>query len=72
MALILVRGENNTKLLSAIADIEKHGNLNLITKPKVIDSNFADSLVEDIFSLYAAHHSEQRQCFCFLCREVMP
>ena len=50
MALILVRGENNTKLLSAIADIEKHGNLNLITKPKVIDSNFADSLVENILN----------------------
>ncbi len=50
MALILVRGENNTKLLSAIADMEKHANLNLITTPKVIDADFADSLVESILN----------------------
>ena len=50
MALILIRGENNTKLLSAIADIEKHAGLTLVTKPKVIDSNFADSLVENILN----------------------
>ena len=48
MALILVRGENNSKLLSAIADMERHGNLNLISKPKVVDASFADSLVEGI------------------------
>ena len=50
MALILIRGENNSKLLSAISDMEKHGNLNLVTKPKVIDADFADSLVEDILN----------------------
>lgn len=50
MALILVRGENNSKLLSAIADMERHANINLVTKPKVIDSNFADSLVEKILN----------------------
>ncbi|MBE6498770.1 MAG: DUF356 domain-containing protein [Methanobrevibacter sp.] len=50
MALILVRGENNSKLLSAINDMERHANLNLVTKPRVIDSNFADSLVEGILN----------------------
>ena len=50
MALILVRGENNSKLLSAIADMERHGNLNLISKPKVVDASFADSLVEGILN----------------------
>lgn len=50
MALILIRGENNSKLLSAIADIEKHASLTLVTKPKVIDSNFADKLVENILN----------------------
>ena len=50
MALILVRGENNSKLLSAISDMERHGNLTLITKPKVIDASFADSLVEGILN----------------------
>ena len=48
MALILIRGENNSKLLSAIADLERHGNLNLVTKPKVVDASFADTLVENI------------------------
>ena len=50
MALILVRGENNTKLLHAIADMERHGNLNLETKPKIIDAEFADALVESILN----------------------
>lgn len=48
MALILIRGESNAKLLNAIADMERHGNLNLMTKPRVIDADFADSLVENI------------------------
>lgn len=50
MALVLVRGENNSKLLNAIADMERHGNLNLSSKPKVIDSKFADELVEQILN----------------------
>ena len=50
MALILVRGENNSKLLSAIADMERHGNLNLVSKPKIVDASFADSLVEGILN----------------------
>ena len=50
MALILVRGENNSKILNAISDIERHGNLNLITKPKVVDASFAYSLVESILN----------------------
>ena len=48
MALILIRGENKPKLLSAISDMERHGNLTLTTKPKVISAEFADSLVEQI------------------------
>lgn len=50
MALVLVRGENNSKLLNAIADMERHGNLNLTTKPKIIDSKFADNIVENILN----------------------
>lgn len=50
MALVLVRGENNSKLLNAIADIERHGNLNLTSKPKLIDSKFADKIVEKILN----------------------
>ena len=50
MALILIRGENNSKLLNSIADLERHGNLNLQGKPKVIDSKFADEIVEKILN----------------------
>jgi hypothetical protein len=50
MALILIRGENNSKLLNAIADMERHGNLSLVSKPKIINADFADSLVEDILN----------------------
>ena len=57
MALILVRGENNSKLLSAITDMERHGNLTLTTRPKVIDASFADSLVEGILNSKLKTHS---------------
>lgn len=50
MALILIRGENYSKILNAIADIERHANLNLVSKPKIIDANFADKLVEKILN----------------------
>ena len=48
MALILIRGENNSKILNAIADVERHANLNLTTKPKRIDAKYADKIVENI------------------------
>lgn len=50
MALVLVRGESNSKLLNAIADMERHGNLTLESKPRIIDSKFADRLVEQILN----------------------
>lgn len=48
MALVLIRGENNSKILNAIADVERHAKLNLVTKPKKIDSKYADEVVEHI------------------------
>lgn len=50
MALILIRGENHSKILDAIADMERHGNLNLTTKPKFVDASFADNMVEGILN----------------------
>lgn len=50
MSLILIRGENKSKLINAILDIERHGNLTLITNPKIISAKFADSLVEQILN----------------------
>ena len=48
MALVLIRGENNSKILNAIADVERHAKLNLSTKPKKIDAKYADKIVENI------------------------
>ena len=50
MALILIRGNKKSKLLNSIVEIELHANLNLVTKPKVISAEFADSLVEQILN----------------------
>lgn len=50
MALILVRGENNSKILNAIADIERHADLTLVTKPKKVDPKFADKIVENVLN----------------------
>ncbi|MDR2829469.1 MAG: DUF356 domain-containing protein [Methanobrevibacter sp.] len=51
MALILIRGENNSKLLNAIADIERHAKLRLISKPKIISAAIADDIVEKILKV---------------------
>ena len=64
MALILVRGENNSKLLSAIADMERHGNLNLTSKPKIVDAAFADSIVEGILNSKLRTKSNVATAFC--------
>lgn len=58
MALILIRGENNTKLLNAIADVERHAHLTVSSKPKLIDSKFADSIVEKILKSKLRSKSE--------------
>ena len=50
MALVLIRGENNAKILNAIADVQRHAKLNLTTKPKRIDANYADKIVEKILN----------------------
>lgn len=50
MALILIRGENNAKILNAIADVERHAKLNLTSKPKKIDAKYADRVVEHILN----------------------
>lgn len=63
MALVLVRGENNSKLLNTIADMERHGNLNLITKPKIINSKYADKLVENILNSKLRNKSKVATAF---------
>ena len=48
MALILIRANTQEKLLNALADIERHANLKIAGKPKIIDSKKADSLAKEI------------------------
>ena len=48
MALILLRADNQSKILNALADIERHANLNIIAKPKVLENNFSDDIAEKI------------------------
>ena len=67
MALVLIRGENNAKILNAIADLERHANLNLTTKPKKIDAKYADKIVENILKAPLRTKSSQNQrryCYC--------
>ena len=63
MALILIRGENNSKILNAIADVERHANLSLLSKPKIIDSRYADNLVEKILNAKLKTKSEVATAF---------
>lgn len=63
MALILIRGENNSKILNAIADVERHANLNLTTKPKKIDAKYADKIVENILKAPLRTKSEVATVF---------
>ena len=48
MALILVRGENNSNIITSIEKIEYKCRLRLISKPKLINPFIADSIVESI------------------------
>ncbi|MDL2270365.1 DUF356 domain-containing protein [Methanobrevibacter sp. OttesenSCG-928-I08] len=74
MALILIRGENNQKLLNAIADVERHANLKILNKPKIIDPKFADNLVEKILnaklrtksSVATAFHTKEDTTYCIM------
>ena len=63
MALILVRGDNNSKLLNAIADIERHAQLHLIGSPQKIDAEFADSIVESILKAPLRNKSKVATAF---------
>lgn len=48
MAIILIRADNQEKILNALADIERHANLKIAGKPKIIDSKKADMIAKGI------------------------
>jgi uncharacterized protein len=63
MALILIRGDNNSKLLNAIADMERHAQLHIINEPQKIDAEFADSIVESILKAPLRNKSKVATAF---------
>lgn len=48
MALILIRAEDQGKLLNTIADIERHAGLKVAGKPRIIDPKKADEIAGKI------------------------
>lgn len=48
MALILIRADNQGKLLNALADIERHANLKIAGSPKIINPQIADRIAKGI------------------------
>lgn len=48
MALILIRANSQGKLLNALADIERHANLKIMGKPKIINPQTADKMAKGI------------------------
>lgn len=48
MALILVRADSKKKLLNSLADLERHGKLKIIGKPRILQPGIADKIMENI------------------------
>lgn len=48
MALILIRAEEQGKLLNTLADIERHAGLKINGKPRIIESKKADQIATKI------------------------
>ena len=48
MALILIRANSQGKILNALADIERHANLKIAGKPKILDPQVADKIAKGI------------------------
>ncbi len=50
MTLILIRAENQTKILNSLADIERHAGLKINGTPKIIDNTMADKYAQSILN----------------------
>lgn len=48
MTLILIRAENQSKILNSLADIERHAGLKINGTPRLIDPTMADKFAEGI------------------------
>jgi uncharacterized protein len=50
MTLILIRAENQTKILNSLADIERHAGLKINGTPKIMDNTMADKYAQSILN----------------------
>ncbi len=48
MTLLLIRGDSYEKLKNALADVDRHAELTIIGKPKIIVPEAADEILEHI------------------------
>jgi uncharacterized protein len=48
MALILIRAERKGKILNALADLERHAQLKIAGKPRIIEPSTADEIFQGI------------------------
>jgi hypothetical protein len=48
MSLIILRAENQAKLLNSLADIERHAGLKILGKPRLLENAYADNLAQKI------------------------
>jgi hypothetical protein len=48
MALILIRAENQKKILNSLADIERHADLKITGKPRIVNPESADRIAQEI------------------------
>ena len=48
MTIVLIRAENQTKILNSLADIERHAGLKINGKPRIIDNELADKYAKSI------------------------
>jgi uncharacterized protein len=48
MSLVLIRGENQTKILNSLADMERYAKLKIQGKPRLLDPKKADKCAQTI------------------------
>lgn len=48
MALILIRAENQKKILNSLADVERHAGLKITGKPRIVNPEAADRIAKGI------------------------
>jgi len=50
MTLILIRAENQTKILNSLADIERHAGLKINGTPRIMENTMADKYAQSILN----------------------